>query len=446
MAQNRFYSSSALPTFLTSGVGASGNPQVASVTGLPTSFPFTMLIDWGLSTQEAISVTSAPTGVGPFTLPCTRGIDGTTAQSHGQNAVVVHGTTEQDYSEPQVHINAAGPQTDPESGNTIAVHGIANGSAVVGTIDTQTLTNKTFTGVTVSGGAATITNNDAVGPVLTVTNQHSTPTNSALRIVANAAADAAESIRVSGDSVNRFQLDSNGKIQWGPGGSTTPDTDLYRNAVGEVKTDNSLTAAGNVTVGGVLATAGASGVLVVNNATTLPTSTPVASFIGYGNNGYFKWRGGDGADYQTGSNISFVAAAGVNVTGTTANTITGLSALLGTGTYLVNLNLSYLPTGTIGSTTTFNFAFTGTASTTALNWQILQQGAANAVTMAGGSLSTIAGNMLSPTHVANGAGLTVTGILIVSVAGTLTVTATDQVSADTITVNGGSFLELQPIA
>lgn len=536
MTQNRFYSSVAFPTFLTTGVGASGNPQVASVTGEPGSYPYTMLIDWGLSTQEAISVTGSPTGSGPFTLPCTRGIDGTTAQSHGQNAVVVQGVTAQDYNEPQVHISLG------TSGTGInQVHDLANGSSVVGTTDTQTLTNKTFTGATVSGGDLTITNSDASNPIVTITNTHTTPSGSILRIIATTAGDTSFGIRVSGDTVNRLHIDSNGKMQWGPGGSGALDTDfyrnstgvlktdtaltvgtvlttateaisssqtagalltitnthsapsapnmqhianaaadsvtgievtgdsnfrytidsngkqawgsgsgvsdtnLYRNAAGELKTDQSITAALNVTVGGDQVLAGGSGVIGINNAGTTPTTTPSNAAILYSKSAGLKWRGGDGADYQTGSNISFVGAAGVNVTGSGANTITGLTAGLGVGTYLISLNLSYLPTGSIGSTTTFNFAFTGTASTTALNWQILQQGVSNAVTMAGGSLSTITGSMLSPTHVATGAGLSIYGIAIVSVAGTLTLTATDQVSGDTITVNGGSYMEIQPI-
>jgi hypothetical protein len=51
------------------------------------------LLDWGLPAQEAILVTSAPTGTGPYVLPCTRGIDGTTAQAHNAGATAVHGTT-----------------------------------------------------------------------------------------------------------------------------------------------------------------------------------------------------------------------------------------------------------------------------------------------------------------------------------------------------------------
>lgn len=145
MSQNRYYSSVAGPTSLSSSVGSSGNPVVTSITGLPPSYPFTVLIDWGLSTQEAISVTSAPTGAGPYTLPCTRGIDGTVAQSHTQGATAVHGVTAEDYNEPQVHM-----ATSATGGGTV-IHGLASGSSVVGTTDTQTLTNKTYTNPVFSG-------------------------------------------------------------------------------------------------------------------------------------------------------------------------------------------------------------------------------------------------------------------------------------------------------
>lgn len=90
----RYYVSSALPTELSANLGASGNPQVISLPGTwPSSFPYPVLIDWGTPAQEAILVTSAPTGTGPYTLPCTRGIDGTTAQAHSAGAQAEHGTT-----------------------------------------------------------------------------------------------------------------------------------------------------------------------------------------------------------------------------------------------------------------------------------------------------------------------------------------------------------------
>jgi hypothetical protein len=103
---DRNYTSTALTTVLSSALGASGNPSVISLPGTwPTEYPFPALIDWGDSAEEAILVTSAPTGTGPYSLPCTRGIDGTTAQAHAAGASVNHGTT--GYEPTLIQANAA---------------------------------------------------------------------------------------------------------------------------------------------------------------------------------------------------------------------------------------------------------------------------------------------------------------------------------------------------
>ena len=47
-----------------------------------------------------------------------------------------------------------------------------------------------------------------------------------------------------------FDLDVSGKMQWYPGNSSTPDTNLYRGAVGVVKSDYQISAAGGV-IGGL---------------------------------------------------------------------------------------------------------------------------------------------------------------------------------------------------
>lgn len=107
---------------------------VNSVSGLPVSYPFTLIIDRGTSTEEAVSVTAAA----GTTLTVTRGIDGTTAFAHTKDATVVHGITAQDIREANAHVNAIS-----------GVHG-ATGS-VVGTTDAQTLTNKTLDSPVMTG-------------------------------------------------------------------------------------------------------------------------------------------------------------------------------------------------------------------------------------------------------------------------------------------------------
>jgi hypothetical protein len=44
--------------------------------------------------------------------------------------------------------------------------------------------------------------------------------------------------RVTGDTVNRFNLRAGGQLEWGPGGSTVTDTNLYRSAADHLKTDD----------------------------------------------------------------------------------------------------------------------------------------------------------------------------------------------------------------
>lgn len=137
MARN--YSNTSLQTTLVGGITPGANSiQVASADGLPVSYPYSIVVDYGLATLEVMSVTGA-TGT---SLTVIRGEDGTAAQSHGNGATVVHGVVARDLREPQQHIDA-----------TEGVHGLAAGAALVGTTSTQTLTNKT-----ISGADNTITN------------------------------------------------------------------------------------------------------------------------------------------------------------------------------------------------------------------------------------------------------------------------------------------------
>ena len=100
---------------------------VASITGFPISYPYILILDRGTASEEVVLVT----GGSGVNLTVTRGYDSTTAFSHSTGAVVEHGISAIDPREANTHVNA-----------TSGVHG-ATGS-VVGTSDTQTLTNKTL--------------------------------------------------------------------------------------------------------------------------------------------------------------------------------------------------------------------------------------------------------------------------------------------------------------
>ena len=76
-----------------------------SVTTLPSSYPYTLVIDPDTLTEEIVTVTSS---AGGNSLNVTRGQDGTTAQAHNLAAAVRHMITARDLQEPQDHINNGG--------------------------------------------------------------------------------------------------------------------------------------------------------------------------------------------------------------------------------------------------------------------------------------------------------------------------------------------------
>lgn len=114
-----------------------GSMTLNSITSLPASYPYTLVIDSDLATEEIVTVTASGGG---NSLTITRGQDGTSAQAHDAGATVKHMITARDLQEPQDHIAA-----------TTNIHGVTGSIAP--------LASPTFT------GTVTLPSNTSIGNV-----------------------------------------------------------------------------------------------------------------------------------------------------------------------------------------------------------------------------------------------------------------------------------------
>lgn len=221
--------------------------SIVDASGLPVSFPFSLILDYQLASVEVVTVTNA---VGA-TLTVTRGQDGTSAQSHAAGSPVVHGVVARDVAEPQAHIVA-----------TTNVHGTGVGGVVVGTNTSQVLTNKTISGssntitniadssivsiasskvtqpfatLTVTGlgsfGSLSVTGNSTLATVtasgLATLQAGAAVTGNSVAVTRAAAANAAYDAAVSGDTNPRSRIQADGTHLWGPG-NAAPDVNFFR--------------------------------------------------------------------------------------------------------------------------------------------------------------------------------------------------------------------------
>lgn len=158
---------------------------------LPT-FPFYVIVDRGQGTEECMLAT----GGNATALNVTRGYDGSPASSHGTNATVEVAVLAEFFNKADQHVEAS-----------TNVHGLAGGSAVVGTTTTQTLTNKTIN-----------------SSVLSLAHSSSPAGAQAIQVAADAAtarhgflwtktaAATGDAFRATSSGTTRFSVDADGKV------------------------------------------------------------------------------------------------------------------------------------------------------------------------------------------------------------------------------------------
>lgn len=267
MAASRFYSSTAAATTLSGSInGSATSITVGATTGFPASTPYTLALDYGAATEELVEVTA----VAGTTLTVTRAVDGTSGQSHSLGAVVRHVASGRDFADSRNHEASTG-----------TVHGLTG--SIVGTSDTQTLSNKTLTSPTINSGAlaGTFTGAPTLSGAVVLSGTPSistgaalagtfsgtptfsgsvtlsggaalsgtfsgTPTFSGAAVFTGVpefrgatAATVATAARVTGDANQRFQIRADGTLQWGSGLSGV-DVVLFRSAANLLKLSDSF--------------------------------------------------------------------------------------------------------------------------------------------------------------------------------------------------------------
>ena len=159
MAQKRYYASTAKQASLSTGIDSTVlSITLDLVTGFPSNYPYTLVIDPDTNKEELITVTASGGGT---TLTVTRGSDSTTNVAHSAGATVRHVVSGQDFNEFSAHIGSVAVPT------TAGVHGVTGN--VVGTTDAQTLSAKILSGAVVATGGILFEGSTDDGNEITLT-------------------------------------------------------------------------------------------------------------------------------------------------------------------------------------------------------------------------------------------------------------------------------------
>lgn len=143
----RYYSSVAQRTTLASDLdNSSSTVVVAAVSGFPSSFPYTLIIDQDTVNEEIVTVT-ARSGT---TLTVTRGVDGTTGVAHSAGATVNHGVSARDFDEPNAFINGTGVVT----ATLLATDAVETAKIKDGAVTSAKIADGTIVNADVSASAA----------------------------------------------------------------------------------------------------------------------------------------------------------------------------------------------------------------------------------------------------------------------------------------------------
>jgi|SRR5882757_98390 len=287
MANSRFYSSTAAVTNLQVTAGVSdATIQVASSAGFPGAFPYVLSLDYGSANEELVDVTAG----GPSVFNVTRGRDGTSASSHNAGAVVRHVSSARDFTDSRTHEASA-----------TGVHGITG--QFVDTLSTQTMSNKTLTNptinaatiagavvattMTLSGGtfsapaianaalSGTFTGNPTLSGAVTFTGTVTFTTTAGALFQRAAVANSAIRTAVTGDSVDRLNVEAGGLMHWGPGNAAA-DTHFGRTGIAQATLTGALIATSTVDITGAVTMGSLTGNVGGSpNFTGQPTFTPL---------------------------------------------------------------------------------------------------------------------------------------------------------------------------